>query len=66
MNPLDDHKLLLWAMRTGLTRDEVRQTVRRGLDAGHLSWPGANETAADRQGRLQAARDYLYDQLLAG
>ena len=31
MNPLDDHELLLWAMRAGLTRDEVRQAVRRGL-----------------------------------
>ena len=24
MNPLDDHELLLWTMRAGLTRDEVR------------------------------------------
>jgi hypothetical protein len=45
MNPLDDHELLLWSMRAGQTRDEVRQTVRRGLDAGDLSWPGANDTA---------------------
>ena len=66
MNPYDDHELFLWAMRAGLTRAKVRQTVRRGLDAGHLSWPGANETAADRQHRLQAARDSLYDQLLSG
>jgi hypothetical protein len=36
MNPLDDHELLLWAMRAGLTRDEVRQAVRRGLDAGRI------------------------------
>ena len=66
MNPLDDHELLLWSMRAGLTRAEVRQTMRRGLEAGDLSWPGASETAADRQHRLQAARDYLYDQLLSG
>ena len=53
-------------MRAGLTRAEVRQTVRRGLDAGDLAWPNSSETAADRQHRLQAARDYLYDQLMAG
>jgi hypothetical protein len=46
MNPLDDHKLLLWSMRAGPTHTEVRQTVRRGLDAGDLAWPGTNETAA--------------------
>jgi hypothetical protein len=52
MNPLDDHELLLWSMRAGLTRAEMRQTVRRGLDAGDLSWPGVGETAADRLGRI--------------
>ena len=65
MNPLNDHELLLWSMRAGLTRAEVHQTVRRGLDAGDLAWPTASETATDRQHRLQAARDYLYDQLMA-
>jgi len=49
MNPLDDHELLLWATRAGLTRDEVRQAVRRGLDAGPIPWQGADETKAQRQ-----------------
>ena len=44
-NPLDDHQLLLGSMRVGLTRAEVRQAVRRGRDAGDLSWSGANDTA---------------------
>ena len=52
MNPLDDHELLPWAMRAGLTRAEVRQTVRRGMEAGDLTWPGANKTAAWRQDRI--------------
>ena len=33
MNPLDDHELRLWAMRAGLTRDEVCQAVRAGQPA---------------------------------
>jgi hypothetical protein len=66
MNPLDDHKLLLWAMRAGLTRDEVRQAVRRGLDAGRIPRQSADETQAGRQDRLQTVRDYLQDQYLAG
>ena len=41
MTPLDDHELLLWSMRAGLTRAEVRQTVRYGRGAGDLTWPGA-------------------------
>jgi hypothetical protein len=52
MNPLDDHELLRQCLRAGLTHAEVRQTVRRGLDAGDLSWPGASETAAWRQDRI--------------
>ncbi len=36
MNPLDDHELLRWAIRAGLTRDEVHQAIRKGLDAGRL------------------------------
>jgi hypothetical protein len=52
MNPLDDHELLLWATRAGLTRDEVRQAVRQGLDAGRIPRQGADETQAGRQDRL--------------
>jgi hypothetical protein len=66
MNPLDDHELLLWSMRAGLTRDEVRQAVRRGLDAGRIPRQRADETQAGRQERLNAVRDYLQDQYLAG
>jgi hypothetical protein len=66
MNPLDDHELLLWAMRAGLTRDEVRQAVRRGLEAGRIPRQSADETKAQRQDRLQAVQDYLQDQYLAG
>ena len=44
MNPLNDHELLRWAMRAGLTRDEVRQAVRPCLDAGHISRQRADET----------------------
>ena len=47
MTPLDDHELLHWSMRAGLTRAGVRQTVRRGLDAGDLTWSGASETASN-------------------
>jgi hypothetical protein len=54
MNPLDDHELLLWAMRAGLTRDEVRQAVHGGLDAGHLPRQTAHETEAQRQERMRA------------
>ena len=36
MPPLDDHQLLLWAMRAGLTHDEVRQAMRRDLDAERI------------------------------
>jgi hypothetical protein len=56
MNPLDDHELLLWAMRAGLTRDEVRQAVRRGLDAGHIPRQRADETKAQRQKRSMGLR----------
>jgi hypothetical protein len=66
MNPLDDHELLLWAMRAGLTRGEVRQAVRRGLDANRIPRQRASETDAQRQDRLQAVPDYLQDQYLAG
>ena len=59
MNPLDDRELLLWAMRAGLTRDEVRQAVRRGLDAGHRPRQSADETQAQRRDRLNTIRDYL-------
>ena len=51
MNPLDDHNLVLWSMRAGLTRNKERETVRRGLESGDLTWPGANETAGRRQDR---------------
>jgi hypothetical protein len=66
MNPLDDHELLLWAMRAGLTRDEVRQAVRGGLDAGNLPRQTAHETEAQRQERMRAVYDYLQDRYLAG
>jgi hypothetical protein len=66
MNPLNDHRLLLWAMRAGLTRDEVRQAVRGGLDAGRIPRQRADETQAGRQDRLNTVRDYLQDQYLAG
>jgi len=66
MNPLDDHELILWAMRAGLTRDEVRQAVREGLDAGDLPQQTAHETEAQRQERMQAVYDYLQDRYLAG
>ncbi len=44
MNPLNDHELLLWAMRAGLTRDEVRPG--RCAVAGHIPWlrPGETQT----------------------
>ena len=48
MNPLDDHELLLWAMRAGLTRDEVRQAVQRGLEEGAIPRQSADETQAQR------------------
>jgi hypothetical protein len=48
MNPLDDHELLLWSLRAGLTRDEVRQAVRGGLDANRIPWQRADETKAER------------------
>ena len=64
MNPLHDHELLLRSTRAGLTRDEVRQTVRRGLDAGDLSWPGASETAAQRLDRIYVDMEAI--QVVAG
>jgi len=66
MNPLDDHELLLWAMRAGLTRDEVRQAVRAGLDTGRIPRQTAHETEGQRLERLQTVQDYLQDQYLAG
>ena len=66
MNPLDDHELLLWAVRAGLTRDEVRQAVQRGLEANRIPRLRASETDAQHQERLNAVRDYLQDQYLAG
>jgi len=66
MNPLNDHELLLWAMRAGLTHDEVRQAVRKGLDANRIPRQSADETQAQRQERLNTVRDYLQDQYLAG
>jgi hypothetical protein len=66
MTTLDDHELLLWAMRAGLTRDEVRQAVRQGLDTGKLPWQTPHETETQRQERLRAVQDYLQDQFLAG
>ena len=65
MNPLDDHELLLWAVRAGLTRDEVRQAVQRGLEANRIPRLRASETDAQHQERLNAVRDYLQDQYLA-
>ena len=62
MNPLDDHELLLWAMRAGLTRDEVRQAVRAGLDSERIPRPTIRETDQQRLERLQAVQDYLQDQ----
>jgi hypothetical protein len=53
-------------MRAGLTRDEVRQAVRRGLEAGRIPRQGADETQAQRRERVNAVRDYLQDQYLAG
>ena len=49
MNSLDDHELLLWALRAGLTRDEVRQAVRRGLDDGDFLWQDAKGRKVQRQ-----------------
>jgi hypothetical protein len=66
MIPLNDHELLLWAMRAGLTRDEVRQAVRGGLEAGDLPRQTAHETEAQRQERMRAVYDYLQDRYLAG
>jgi hypothetical protein len=66
MNLLDNHKLMLWAMNAGLTRDEVRGAVRQGLDAGRIPRQRASESDADRQARFDAVRDYLQDQYLAG
>ena len=43
MNPLDDHELLPWAMRAGLTRDEVRQAVRGNLNTSGLPRQTAHE-----------------------
>ncbi len=53
-------------MGAGLTRDEVRQAVRRGLDANRIPRQRADETQAQRQERLNTVRDYLQDQYLAG
>ena len=53
MNPLNDHELLLWSMRAGLTRDEVRQAVRHGLHAGHIPRQSADEMQAQRQDRIE-------------
>ena len=39
-------------MRSGPTRAEVRETVRRGPDVGDLTWPGANEMEAQRPDRI--------------
>jgi hypothetical protein len=66
MNPLNDHELPLWAMRAGLTRDEVRQTVQRGLKEGAIRRQTFNETSPQQQERFQTVRDYLQDQYLAG
>jgi hypothetical protein len=67
MNPLNDHELLLWAMRAGLTRGEVRQAVRGGLDTGDLPRQTAHETETQRQERMRAVYDYLQDRnYLAG
>jgi hypothetical protein len=66
MNPLDAHKLLIWAICAGLTRDEVRQAVRGSLDAGHRPRQTAHETETQRQERVRAVQAYLQDQFLAG
>ncbi len=50
MNSLNDHEPLLWAMRAGLTRDEVRPG--RCAVAGHIPWQRADKTKAQRQERL--------------
>ena len=44
MSPRDDHELLLWSMRAGLTRVEVRQTLW-SVDTGDLPWSGAKDSA---------------------
>ena len=36
MNPVDDHRLLPWAMYASLTRAEIRAAVRQGLDPGRV------------------------------
>ena len=61
MNPLDDHELLLWTMRAGLTRDEVRQALRSGLDVGDLPRQTAHDTETQRQDRVRVVYDYLKD-----
>jgi hypothetical protein len=55
MNPLDDHELLLWAMRAGLNSNEVRQ----GLDSGRTppgkrprNSPAATGALTDHPGLL--------------
>lgn len=59
MNPLDDRGITKWAMRAGLTRDEIRRAVREGLDAGDLSWPTVGKTDQQRLERFSTVRDYL-------
>ena len=61
MSPLDDHELLLWTMRAGLTRDEVRQALRSGLDVDDLPRHTAHETKTQRQVCMRAVCDYLKD-----
>ena len=36
MNPVDDHRLLPWAICASLTRAEIRAAVRQGLDPGRV------------------------------
>jgi hypothetical protein len=52
-------------MRAGLTRDEVRQAVRQGLDAGRIPWQSVHENPQQRLKRLQVVQDYLQEQYLA-
>jgi hypothetical protein len=50
-------------MRAGLTRDEVRQALHGGLEAGELPRQTAHETESQRQERMRAAYTQLWRRL---
>jgi len=48
MSPLDDHELLLWAMRAGLARAEVRAAERPALFQVYITGRGAGACIPSR------------------